>query len=80
MLHPLRKMIKHREVKGQSPKLSTTKKAWNNILLRDTPKIVQKWHDLLHPFQSDNIEFKTDENEISNEINDDELKASDGFG
>ena len=52
MLHPLKKMIKHREFKGQSPKLSTTKKAWHNILLKDAPKIVQKWHDLLHPSQS----------------------------
>jgi len=26
MLHPLKKMIRHREFKGQSPKLSTTKK------------------------------------------------------
>ena len=80
MLHPLKKMIRHREFKGQSPKLSTTKKAWHNILLRDTPKIVQKWHDLLHPFNSDNngdddntdVAFETDdEDDISNEINDD---------
>ena len=71
MLHPLKKMIKHREFKGQSPKLSTTKKAWHNILLKDAPKIVQKWHDLLHPFQSD-LEFETDEDEISNEIIDDD--------